>query len=90
LLVDHKEWLLNQFAFFKKRHKDRSTHQVWQEGYHPEWSTSEDMLKEKMDYIHDNPVKRGLVRLPEHWVYSSARSYVRGEASVVELDKVPV
>jgi len=90
LRADRKEWLLNQFAFFKKRHKNRSTHQVWQEGYHPQWITSEDMLAEKIGYIHYNPVKRGLVSRPEHWLYSSARSFVVGDDAVIELDRLTV
>ena len=88
LRADRKEWLLNQFAFFKKRHKNRSTYQVWQEGYHPQWIISEEMLINKIEYIHNNPVKRGLVSLPEHWLYSSARSLVHGKPSVVELDEI--
>jgi len=90
LREDRKEWLLNQFAFFRKRYKNRSTYQVWQEGYHPQWITSEDILIEKIDYIHYNPVKRGLVSVPEHWLYSSARSFVLGEPAVIEVDRLPV
>lgn len=33
------------------------------------------MMREKLKYIHTNPVKRGYVELPEHWRYSSARNY---------------
>ncbi len=88
LRVDGKEWLLNQFAFFKKQHKNRSAHQVWQEGYHPEWVTSEEMLREKVDYIHYNPVKRGMVTMPEHWLYSSAKSFL-SDSSGIEIDKLP-
>lgn len=88
LRSDRKDWLLNQFAYYKKRHKTKSIHQVWQEGYHPQWITSEDMFTEKADYIHHNPVKRGLVTLPEHWLYSSARNFVLGEPAVIELDRI--
>jgi hypothetical protein len=33
---------------------------------------SEAMMREKLDYIHANPVKRGYMNLPKHWRYSSA------------------
>jgi putative transposase len=89
LRADKKEWLLNQFAFHKKRHKTGSTHQVWQEGYHPQWITSEEMLIQKIEYIHHNPVKRGLVSLPEHWLYSSARGFISGESSMIAMDRLP-
>jgi REP element-mobilizing transposase RayT len=80
-----KNWLLNQFKFFKARHKQESRHQVWQEGFHPQLVSSEEMLGQKVEYIHDNPVKAGLVAQPEDWLYSSAKNYW-GEAGVMEID----
>jgi putative transposase len=74
LQSERKGWLLNQLAYYKKRYKIKSDHQVWQEGYHPELMMSEEMLRQKLAYIHNNPIKRGLVTAPEHWVYSSARN----------------
>ena len=90
LQEDGKKWLLNQLAYYKKRHKTESNYQVWQEGYHPELIVSADMLKQKMDYIHHNPVKRGLVSAPEHWLHSSARHYLLGASSVIKIDPLPV
>jgi len=85
-----KHWLLHQLAYFKKRHKIASSYQVWQERYHPQLVISSDILIQKIGYIHHNPVKRGLVALPEHWVYSSARNYVLDDASIIQLDPLPV
>ena len=45
----------------------------------------EAMMREKLDYIHANPVKRGYVRLPEHWRYSSASHYA-GLDSLIDID----
>ena len=67
--------ILDQLRFFKKRHKQNQTYQVWQEGFHPEAICSEAMLVQKIEYIHNNPVKRGFVDNPSHWRYSSARQY---------------
>ena len=67
--------LLEQLAFFKKAHKDDRVYQLWQEGVHPELIQGEDMLRQKLEYIHNNPVKRGYVDEPRHWRYSSARVY---------------
>jgi len=41
---------------------------------------------EKLRYVHRNPVRRGLVRNPEDWVWSSFRHYVSGGEGVVEID----
>ncbi|MBT4936498.1 transposase [Candidatus Peregrinibacteria bacterium] len=83
LKKDDIEWLLNQLAFFKKKHKIASQYQVWQEGFHPQLINGYTMLKQKIEYIHNNPVKRGLVEDPVHWLYSSARNYFGGSG---ELD----
>jgi len=42
-------------------------------------------LIEKLDYIHWNPVKRGLVASPEQWRWSSDRYYSLGEEGPVKI-----
>ena len=66
---------LERLHFARRAHKHDRAHQFWQEGSHPELIGSQAMLRQKVDYIHYNPVKRGYVDLPEHWRWSSARSY---------------
>ncbi|MCD6586181.1 MAG: transposase [Desulfobacteraceae bacterium] len=68
--------ILDQLAFYKKAHKSDRAYQFWQEGVHPEWIQNEAMMKQKVEYIHHNPVKRGYVDKAEHWRYSSARNYL--------------
>ncbi|MCI0380512.1 MAG: hypothetical protein L0215_23240 [Gemmataceae bacterium] len=76
LLVDcHAHVLLNQLAFFKKRSKKDQEYQVWQEGSHPQQIQGQEMMRQKLEYMHLNPVKRGYVDDPVHWRYSSARNY---------------
>ena len=41
---------------------------------------------EKLSYMHWNPVKRGLVKEPQDWAWSSFRHYLRGEEGVVEIE----
>jgi putative transposase len=78
-------WLLNQIEFWKKGKKINSNFQVWQEGFHPQQIISDEMLIQKIEYIHNNPVKRGFVEKPEDWKYSSARNFF-GDNSIIELD----
>jgi hypothetical protein len=42
------------------------------------------MVRQKLEYIHQNLVKRGYVDCAEHWRYSSARNYA-GEAGLIEV-----
>ena len=67
--------ILEQLAFYKKAHKKDRAYQFWQEGVHPELIQNEAIMKQKIEYIHRNPVERGYVDEAEHWRYSSARNY---------------
>ncbi|HKM80042.1 MAG TPA: transposase [Candidatus Acidoferrum sp.] len=42
--------------------------------------------KEKLDYMHANPVVRGLVEHPRDWPRSSWSSYMREEAGLITID----
>ncbi len=76
--------ILDQLAFYKKAHKSDRAYQFWQEGVHPEWIQNEMMMKQKIEYIHQNPVERGYVDKPEYWRCSSARNYL-GMEGVLEV-----
>ncbi len=79
-------WLLKEFKFYKKAYKIKSHYQIWQEGVHPQLMQTIEMVLQKIEYIHYNPVKRGLVRKPEDWLYSSASNYVYDEG-IIEIDR---
>ena len=76
--------LLMKLAIFKKPFKDDRDYQLWQEGFHPEEIQSEEMMRQKIEYIHYNPVRRGYIDEPEHWRYSSARDYA-GEKGLIDV-----
>lgn len=67
-----KEWLLYLFKYFAKTNKQYSQHHFWQYTVHPILLYSNDVIKQKVDYIHLNPVRAGLVNEPENYIYSSA------------------
>lgn len=58
----------------------------WQVRYYdfPVWSEAKRV--EKLRYIHNNPVKRGLVERPEDWRWSSFRQWANGEEGNVEVE----
>jgi putative transposase len=78
----HVRPLLDGLAYHKVRHKTDRPFQLWQEGSHPKLIETEAMLRQKLEYIHNNPVKRGYVSDPTHWRYSSARNYAQMESLV--------
>ena len=68
------------------RAQDVSQYQVWQEGSHPEAIFTEKFAKQKIDYIHLNPVRAGLIKTAEEWPHSSARAYLLGEETYPPTD----
>jgi putative transposase len=86
LLVEKGEGgLLGQLECHKDRRKTDRPYQLWQEGSHPEQIQNEETLRQKLEYAHNNPVKRGYVADPAHWLYSSARNYAKLPA-LIEID----
>ena len=78
--------LLKQFKFYKKAHKADRTYQLWQEGYQPKLMQTDAMMIGKIEYIHNNPVKRGYVDEAAYWRYSSARDY-EGVDGLIEVER---
>ena len=70
-----KEWMLDYFRKSCDHLKRKQTYKVWQNGYHAEEVYSNKWIKEKINYIHLNPVVEKLVSEPEHYWFSSARNY---------------
>jgi putative transposase len=58
----------------------------WQVRYYdfPVWSEAKRI--EKLRYIHRNPVRRGLVKAPEDWKWSSFVHYATGIEGIVEIE----
>ena len=44
--------------------------------------------REKLDYMHANPVTRGLVQHPKDWPWSSFSFYAKGETGLLPIDPV--
>ena len=59
---------------------------VWQKRFYDFNVWSEAKEREKLGYMHANPVKRGLVSEPEQWRWSSFRSYACGEVGRVRIN----
>ncbi len=84
LKASNASTILAQLQWQKARHKKDRDYQVWQEGSQPKKIENEEMMVQKLEYMHNNPVKRGYVDDPSHWRYSSDRNYA-GLANLIEV-----
>ena len=64
-------------------------YRVWQRKFYDMNIWSEKKRLEKLTYMHHNPVKRGLVKEPGDWPWSSWRFYYLEDASVLRMDYMP-
>jgi putative transposase len=60
-------------------------HAFWQRRYYDFNFFSEHKHVEKLRYMHRTPVKRGLVKSPKLWRWSSFRAYWLGEEGPVKI-----
>ncbi len=80
-----REWLLWMMERAAKKNSSVSKYQFWQHHNKPIELWSVDVIEQKVNYIHNNPVAAGFVTAPEHWKYSSASTYC-GLVGVLEID----
>lgn len=80
-----ESWLIHMFKYYAKFNTQNKDYKIWISGSHPEEITTEDFLRIKLNYIHENPVRAGWVLQPEDYIYSSASNYVNGKG-VCEID----
>ncbi len=64
----------------------REERPFWQARYHDFNVFTREKRLEKLRYMHENPVTRGLVGFAENWKWSSASHYATGEVGVVEVE----
>jgi putative transposase len=85
-------WVRKHRPDFLARMEDRQpngkcSHRFWQRGGGYDrnlWTPQE--IWEKVSYIHNNPVRRGLVERPEEWLWSSWRAWNEGVAEPIPID----
>jgi REP element-mobilizing transposase RayT len=82
-----RDWMLNLFEFAAKQHKRNEKYQVWTHENHAELIYSDNFIFQKINYIHDNPVRAGIVENPEDYLYSSARDFA-GKSCLLDIVKV--
>ena len=59
---------------------------LWQKRYYDHNVRNYESFAEKLNYIHQNPVRRGLAEKPEDWNWSSFRHYATAEIGPVQIE----
>jgi putative transposase len=80
-----REWMLYRFSFAGKYTNRIKNYKFWQDTNHAILLDKNDIIDQKINYIHQNPVRAMIVRNPEDYLYSSAGDYcgIKGMVDVV-------
>lgn len=82
-----EKWMLAIFKNAAIKHKRNSDYQFWTHENHAMEIFSSGFFEQKLDYMHTNPVRAGLVEKPEEYIYSSAKNYA-GENGLVRVETI--
>ncbi len=80
-----KDWILPILQDAGSKNRKNKTYQVWRQDNHPIELFTNEVIDQKLNYIHQNPVEEGIVQNPEDYLYSSARNYAELE-SVLDIE----
>ena len=80
-----REWLIDLFEKAGKANSHNTKHQFWQQDNHPIELQTNEMIQQRLDYIHNNAVEAGIVYEPHHYVYSSAAQYAGKEQGLLPI-----
>ncbi len=83
-----KEWMLNMFSYVGKGNKRNKDFQFWQQNYHPVELCANEKLDQRLKYLHENPVRSGLVCEAWHYKYGSALDYYTNESGMLKIELI--
>jgi hypothetical protein len=75
---------------FRSRAGEDRERRFWQPTRHPVQIETEGFWQAKLDYLHANPCRKGLVTQPEHWRFSSANYWLHGSQMVNDVILISV
>ncbi|RTY85985.1 transposase [Flavobacterium sp. GT3R68] len=81
-----REWMLERFKLAAESHSRNKNYQFWQYGNHAEEIYTNKFMWSKLDYIHLNPVRAGIVENASEYIYSSASNYV-SDKGLLKIEK---
>jgi len=81
-----KDWLLWMFRRAAAINSNNNQHQFWQQDNHPIELTTNQMIDQRLNYLHENPVTAGLVWKAEDYKYSSAIDYYCEQSGLLPVE----
>ena len=80
-----REWMLWMFSRAGRKNPNNIDFQFWIQDSHLVQLSTGEMILERLNYIHNNPVEAGFVYEPQHYKYSSAHDYMGGTQGLIDI-----
>nr|WP_260172174.1 hypothetical protein [Mucilaginibacter phyllosphaerae] len=80
-----RDWMLWMFKRAGQRNINNEVYQFWQQNNHPVQLSTNQMMKQRLNYLHHNPVESGSVEYPPEYLYSSAKDYYSEQKGLVPV-----
>jgi REP element-mobilizing transposase RayT len=80
-----KDWMLNMFRYAASSNNSTDDAQFWQHDYHPIALDTSEKTYQKLAYLHENPVRAGIVWRAEDYKYNSATDYYLSKPGLLPL-----
>jgi REP element-mobilizing transposase RayT len=77
-----RDWLLHRFAYAGKFDNRIKNYKFWQDTNHPILLDRNEIIDQKINYIHQNPVRAIIVQNAEEYIFSSAGDYADNKGLV--------
>ncbi len=79
-----REWMVWMMERAGKKNGNNKGWQFWQQHNQPIELSNAEITKQKLDYLHSNPVEEGFVEMPNEWLFSSAKDYY-GDKGLLDI-----
>ena len=80
-------WMLYIFKKAGENNERNNNYQFWKQDNHPIECSTEEILRTRMDYLHENPVRAGFVWRAEDYSCSSAMDYYSTGKGLLNINK---
>ena len=83
-----KDWMIWMFKRAGSKNSNNKIYQFWQQDNHPVELSSVEMMQQRLDYLHENPVTAGIVIEAPDYKYSSAIDYYKEEKGLLPIERM--
>ncbi|NVK83016.1 MAG: transposase [Cytophagia bacterium] len=81
---ESRKWMIDLFKIAGSKKSNNKDFQFWQQHNHPIELSTVNITRQRLDYVHNNPVETGFVDNAREWIFSSARDY-EDEKGLIEI-----